>query len=198
MSSIGGFIQDGTGKGYFAQVDSSNRLGVRGTTETNYQEQSRAGDAFNVNTQLVSFASTGTTETPLLYLVNGESRDVELVNWFLAIGLSAGTFSENPLFRVYGNPSGVSGGVSIPATNRRIGSPRSFSFTARRQDSGTPLTWTPSGTPVLYQTLTQSTRAVAEVNLHLAPSSSVIVTFTSNLAASTVAAYTGFAGFVDT
>lgn len=199
MSSIGGFIQDGTGKGYFAQVDSSNKLAIRGTTETNFQENSKAGDAFNVNTQLVSFASTGTTETPLLYLVNNEAYDVELVNWFLALGLSAGTFSENPIFRAYGNPTTApSGGVAITATNRRIGSPRTFNFTARRQDSGTPLTWTPAGTPILYQTLTQSTRAVAEVNLHMAPASSVVITLTTNLAASTIAAYTGFAGFVDT
>lgn len=189
-------IQDGTGKGYFAQVDVTNKVAVRGTVESTYDERGRIGEAFNVNTQLVPFASTGTTETPLLYFVNNELADVELLNFFAAVGLSAGVFSENPIFRIYGNPSGVTGGVAVPATNRRVGSPRAFSFTAQRQDSGTPLLWTPSGTPLLFQTLTQSNRAIGTVNLHLSPSASVIVTLTSNLAASTVSAYAGFAGFV--
>jgi hypothetical protein len=192
MSSIGGIIQDGTGKGYFAQVDSDNRLAIAGTTNGAFQTASKAGTAFNVNTQLVSFASTGTTETPLLYLLNNEQYDIELVGWLVAVGLSTGTFSENPIFRVYGNPTGVTGGVAIPATNRRIGSPRAFSVTALRSP-----TWTPTGTPTLYRTQTPSGNAGPEINVHIAPASSVIVTFTSNLAAATVAAYTGFTGFVD-
>jgi hypothetical protein len=192
MSSIGGIIQDGTGKGYFAQVDSDNRLAIAGTTNGAFQTASKAGLAFNINTQLVSFASTGTTETPLLYLVNNESYDIELVGWFLTVGLASGTFSENPIFRTYANPTGVTGGTAITAINRRVGSPRTFSFTVLRSP-----TWTPTGTPMLYRTQTPSGATVSEVNLHLGPSSSVIVTFTSNLAAATVAAYTGFSGFVD-
>lgn len=189
-------IQDGTGKGYFAQVDDSNKLAVRGVTETLYDERGRVGEAFNVNTELVPFASTGTTETPLLYFKNNELAGVELVSFFIAVGLSSGLFSENPLFRVYGNPSGVTGGVAISPTNRNVGSPRSFNITAQRQDAGAPLVWAPAGTPLLYQTLTPSNRAFGAVNLNLGSSASVIVTFTSNLAASTVSAYAGFAGFV--
>lgn len=190
-------IQDGTGKGYLAQVDSTNKVAVRGVVESTYDERGKIGEAFNVNTQLVPFASTGTTETPLLYFVNNELSDVELLNFFAAVGLSSGIFSENPLFRVYANPSGVTGGVAVPVTNRRVGSPRVFNVTAQRQDAGTPLVWAPSGTPLLYQTLTQSNRAIGAVNLHLGSSARVIVTFTSNLAASTVSAYAGFAGFAD-
>lgn len=190
-------IQDGTGRGYLARVDETNRLSVRGVVETTYDNVGKVGEAFNINTQLVPFASTGTTETPLLYVQNLEVSDVELVNLFIAVGLSAGVFSENPLFRAYASPVGVAGGVSVPATNRRIGDPRTFNLNARRQDAGTPLTWTPAGTPLLYQTLTQSNRSVGAVNLHLPPSGSVIVTLTTNLAASTVSAYAGFAGFLD-
>lgn len=191
-------IQDGTGKGFMAQVDATNKVAVRGVVESTYDERGKIGEAFNVNTQLVPFASTGTTETPLLYLVNNELSDVELLNFFAAVGLSsAGVFSENPLFRVYGNPVGVTGGVDVGITNRRVGSPRTFALNVKKQDAGTPLVWAPSGTPILYQTLTQSNRAIGTVNLHLGPSASVIVTFASNLAASTVSAYAGFAGFAD-
>ena len=75
--------------------------------------------------------------------------------------------------------------------------PRTFALTVQRQDAGVPLTWTPAGTPILYQTLTQSNRSVGAVNLHLPSSASVIITLTTNLAASTVSAYAGFAGFID-
>lgn len=196
--SYANIIQDGTGKGYMAQVDDTNKLSIRGVTESTYDEQGKVGEGFNVNTFFVPFASTGTTETPLLYLTNNESKDIELVNFFVAVGLSGGTFSDNPLFKAYGNPVGtVAGGVNVTLTNRRIGSARTFLLAAKRQDSGTPLTWTPTGTPILYQTLTQSNRSFGAVNLHLPPASSIIVTFTSNLAAATVNAYAGFAGFVD-
>ena len=190
-------IQDGTGRGYLARVDDTNRLAVRGVVETTYDNLGKLGAAFNVNTQLVPFVSTGTTEVPLLYLRNLEPSDIELVNVFFAIGLSAGVFSENPLFRAYAQPVGVAGGVAVIPTNRLIGDPRTFALTVLRQDAGTPLTWTPAGTPILYQTLTQSNRSVGAVNLHLPSSASVIITLTTNLAASTVSAYAGFAGFID-
>ena len=190
-------IQDGTGRGYLARVDNTNRLAVRGVIETTYDNLGKMGAAFNVNTQLVPFVSTGTTETPLLYLRNLEPSDIELVNVFFAIGLSAGVFSENPLFRAYSNPVSVAGGVAVTPTNRLIGDPRTFALTVQRQDAGTPLTWTPAGTPILYQTLIQSNRSVGAVNLHLPSSASVIITLTTNLAASTVSAYAGFAGFID-
>lgn len=191
-------IQDGTGRGYLARVDGNNRLAIQGVIETTYDNVGKVGQAFNINTQLVPFVSTGTTETPLLYLQNLEVSDIELVNLFIAIGLSAaGVFSENPLFRAYASPAGVAGGVSLTPTNRRIGDPRTFNLNAKRQDAGVPLTWTPAGTPILYQTLTQSNRSAGAVNLHLPPSASVIVTLTTNLAASTVTAYAGFAGFID-
>lgn len=194
--SYSNLIQDGTGKGYMAQVDPSNKLAVRSVSETTYEEQGRAGNGFNINSFFVPFASTGTTETPLLYIVNSESSGIELVNFFAALGASAGIFSENPLFRVYGNPLAVTGGVTVPIANRRIGSTRVFSISAKRQDAGTPLVWTPSGTPVLYQTLTQSSRSFGAANLNLGSNAACIITLTTNLAASTVQAYAGFAGFV--
>lgn len=190
-------IQDGTGRGYLARVDDTNRLAVRGVVETTYDNLGKTGAAFNVNTQLVPFVSTGTTEVPLLYLRNLEPSDIELVNFFISVGLSAGVFTENPLFRAYANPVGVAGGVAVTPTNRLIGDPRTFALTVQRQDAGVPLTWTPAGTPILYQTLTQSNRSVGAVNLHLPSSASVIITLTTNLAASTVSAYAGLAGFID-
>jgi hypothetical protein len=188
MSSIGGIIQDGTGKGYFAQVDSSNRLRVRNVGETTYDDASMTGESFNVNTQFVSV--TVGTEFPLFYFKNNEASDVVVVAWFIGIGVAGGSPTENALMRVYGNPSSVTGGTNVTVTNRRIGDARIFAFDAKSSP-----TWTPAGTPVLYQTQTASSRVFGTVNLTLPRNASLIVTCQLN-GAQTANIYTGFTGYV--
>jgi hypothetical protein len=181
-------IQDGTGKGYFAQVDDTNRLRVRSVGETSYDDASLQGTSFNLNTQFVS-VGVG-TEFPLLYLKNNEATDAVIVAWFIGIGIAGGSPTENALLRVYGNPSGVSGGASVGVVNRRIGDARIFAF-----DALSSPTWTPSGTPVLYQTQTPSTRVFGLVNLTVPRNASLIVTCQLN-GAQTANVYTGFSGYV--
>ena len=52
------FIQDGTGKGFSAKVDSSNRLRTFSTTLSEYDFVTAQGRAFNVNTQNLTPASS--------------------------------------------------------------------------------------------------------------------------------------------
>lgn len=181
-------IQDGTGRGYLAQVDDTNRLQVRAVQETTYDDSAASGESFNVNTEFVNV--TVGTEFPLFYFKNTEPRNVVLVGWFVGIGLQGGTPTESPLLRVYGNPSSVSGGTDVVVTNRRIGSGRVFSFTAKKAP-----TWTPSGTPTLYQTQAPNSRVFGTVNLVVPPNGSVIVTCQLN-GAQTANIYTGFTGYV--
>lgn len=191
--SIGGFIQDGTGKGFLAQVNSGNQLSVRALTETEFVDQSEKGESFNVNTGFVQILVG--TETPLLYFSTAEANNVALVAWFIGLGLQGGVPTENALLRVYANPTGVSGGVAITPQNRRIGSPRSFAFTALRQDAGSPLLATPPASPLLFQTQTPSSRVFGEVNLTLPRLQSVLVTIQPN-GAQPINCYTGFSGYV--
>lgn len=191
--SIGGFIQDGTGKGYLAKVNAENQLTVRALSETEFLDQSEKGESFNLNTGFVQI--TVGTETPLLYFKTNETNNVALVAWFIGLGLQGAVPTENALLRIYANPTAVSGGVAVLPQNRRIGSPRSFDFTALRQDAGTPLLATPPSTPVLFQTQTPSSRVFGEVNLTLPRAQSVLVTLQAN-GAQPINCYTGFSGYV--
>lgn len=186
-------ITDGTGKGFLAKVDDQNRLLTRSTADTRYDEASVSGESFNLNTEFVSI--TVGTETPLLYFKNNEPNDVIVVGWFIGIGIAGGTPTEHALMRVYGGANTVSGGVDIPVTNRRIGSGRAFDFTAKRQDSGTPLSVTLPSTPVLYQTQTAASRVFGTVYLTVPRSQTLTVTCQLN-GYQTANIYTGFTGYV--
>lgn len=188
------FIQDGTGKGYLAQVSSANRLLTETINETSFISRGRAGAGFNVNTEFVSI--TVGTETPLFYLKNNESSDVVLVAWFIGTGIAGGTPTEHGLVRVYTNPTGVSGGLTVPVTNRRVGDGRTFSFDAKKQSAGTPLLATLPTTPVLYQTQTPQSRVFGEVYVTLPRAQSVVVTYQAN-GGQTINIYTGFSGYVE-
>jgi hypothetical protein len=183
------FIKDGTGKGYLAGVDSMNRLETYATTEALFDNRARAGEAFNINTELLSISSTA--ETPLLYVKNNQQSDIVLVGWF--IGTDLGTVGASlGLMRVYGNPIGLSGGSALSALNRRIGDPKVFAIDALSQP-----TWTPSGTPVLYQTQSLGSRVFGTVNIFVARAQSVVVTCEFATATTPFEIYTGFTGYVE-
>lgn len=191
--SIGNFIQDGSGTGYLAKVSDEQRLQTDAVTESSLQHAGLSAESFNVNTNFVSI--TVGTETPLFYFKNEEPVDVVLSAWFIGIGIAGGTPTENILMRVYPNPTSVSGGVAVTVQNRQVGAGRSFTFTARKQDAGTPLTATLPATPLLFQTQTPQSRVFGEVDLILPRNQSVIVTVQAN-GAQTMNIYTGFAGFL--
>lgn len=191
--SIGGFIQDGTGRGYLAKVDSNNRLEAKVVSESEFIDQTEKGESFNLNT-LYQLISVG-TETPLLYVLNNESNPLSLINWFFGLGIQGAAPTETPLLRVYANPTAVSGGVAILPQNRRFGSPRTFGVVSLRQDAGTPLLATPPSTPVLFQSGQTNNRSFGEVNLVLPQGQSLLVTVQAN-GAQPINVYTGFSGYV--
>ena len=182
------FLQDGTGKGFRAKVDNGNRLRVFSIGATLYERQAEEGKAFNINTELLSISSTA--ETPLLYVTSDEPTDIEIVGWF--IGTDFGTVGANQgLMRVYQSPTGVTGGTTVPVVNRRAGDPTVFDLTALH----TP-TWTPSGTPVLYQTHSLPQRVFGTVNLFLPRGAGLIVTCEFSTATTPFSIYTGFTGYI--
>lgn len=187
------YIQDGTGKGYLAEVTEHNQLSIAGIADTSYDAASQTGESFNINTEFVSI--TVGTETPLFYFKNNESNPAVIVGWFIGIGLAGGTATENALLRVYANPTSVSGGLDVTTVNRTIGSGRTFTFDGKKQSGGSPLTATLPSVPVLYQTQTASSRVFGNVYLTVPKGNSLIVTCQLN-GAQTANIYTGFTGFV--
>lgn len=182
------FIKDGTGRGYLTRVDADNRLRTFSATRTEYDQATVDGEAFNVNTEL--FAVNVTTELPVLYLKNNEPRDIVLPAWF--IGVDQGTLgAQNGLWRAYLSPTGVTGGNDVPPVNRRAGSARAFSLEVKRLP-----TWTPSGTPALYQTQTLNSRVFGNIFLCIPAGQSIITTVEFPTATTPFNMYTGVTGYV--
>ena len=182
-------LQDGTGRGYLAKVDSTNRLRTQTINTIEYESQSIAGEAFNINTQLVSINTT--SEYPLLITTNNETRDIILQAWFAATDTVGAVGSTLGLLRAYFGATGFSGGTAVPIVNRRSGASRSWQVEALKLP-----TWTPSGDPVLYQTHGIPQRIFGNVFLVLPPGQSVAIT--TEFAGATVpySAYAGWTGYL--
>ena len=94
-------LEDGKGSGREAQVDSSNRLRTHSVSETESLHASEEGQAFNINTGLISITGDAT----LIYFKNNEEKDfvVEAV----ALGSFEGiTHSDDPYITLVRNPTG--------------------------------------------------------------------------------------------
>jgi len=63
-------IMDGTGSGYLAKVNSDNQLLIKSVNESEAIAANQAGDAYNLNTGIVSL--TNAVDTPLIYVKNNE------------------------------------------------------------------------------------------------------------------------------
>lgn len=186
-------IQDGTGKSYFARVDDENRLSVRSVSDTTIIHESGQGNAWNINTQNVSVSAAG--ENALLYFKNNATNDAVITNVFIGIGTGTGTATDNALIRCYTNPTGgtlISGGGAVTVVNRRIGSGRTFNYTALSGSSGSTITGQ-AATPILYQTQTASSRVAGDVNLTVPNGQSVA--FTVDLKGISANVYFGLAGY---
>jgi hypothetical protein len=51
---MGRTVQDGTGRGYHAKVDANFRLHTQSVTDTAEQAANREGDAYNINTGVIT------------------------------------------------------------------------------------------------------------------------------------------------
>lgn len=186
-------IQDGTGTGYFARVDSENRLDVRAVSDATIIHESGQGNAWNINTQNVSVSSAG--ENALLYFKNNSSQDAVVASLFIGIGTGTGTATDNALIRAYVNPTGgtlISGGGAVTVVNRRIGSGRTFNYTVLSGSSGSTITGQ-AATPILYQTQTASSRVAGDVNLTVPKGQSIALTV--DLKGISANVYFGLAGY---
>ena len=188
-------IEDGTGKGFVAQVTSSNLLKVASQTTSAFDEASIVGEAFNVNTLLQTM---GAGNTALLRVTNNESNPIVLVGWFIgANGLTV--TADSPLIAVYGGVTGFSGAeTAVPVVNRNVGSARAFNITAARP-STYPQTLVGAATnPVLYQTQSATGCVFGSVFISVSRGASVGIELTTT-GAGTISGgqiYTGFTGYV--
>jgi hypothetical protein len=188
-------IQDGTGKGYLARVDDRNRVRTRAVTESEFDQATLEGEAFNINTLLQTM---GAGNSALFRLKNNESRSIVLVGWFIGTdGLT--TTADNPLVSVYGGVTGFSGAeTAVPVVNRNLGSARTFNVESFRPTTYPQTLVGAAAAPVLYQTQGASARAFGNVFITVPSGASVGIQIetTGAGAISGGKIYTGFTGYV--
>jgi len=193
--SFSNLIQDGTGQGYLAQVDNRNRVRTRAVTESEFDQATLEGEAFNINTLLQTM---GAGNSALFRLTNNESRSIVLVGWFIGTdGIT--TSADNPLVAVYGEVTGFSGAeTAVPVVNRQVGSARAFSITAARPTTYPQTLVGAAAAPVLYQTQGATARTFGNVFITVPSGASVGIEL-STTGAGTISGgkiYTGFTGYV--
>ena len=184
-------IEDGSGKGFSAQVDEDLKLRTRSVTESEFDKSTTDGNAFNINTFFLTV--TGSTETPLLYIKNNEDQDLVVAAWFIGTDNSAGSATRLSLLKVYPNVTTgtiISSGGDVEAVNRAIGS--SGTLNADIKSGGDGFTASVAGiTPVLFQTQGSSARAFGTVQLVVKKGGSLTVTY-QQYGLTSIDIYTGF------
>ena len=189
-------IEDGTGKGFFGQVTSSNAVRTQGVNITAFDEATKAGEAFNINTLLQTM---GAGNTALLRLTNNETNPLVIVGWF--IGSDGLTLtSGNPLLAVYGGVTGFSGAeTAVPVVNRNVGSARTFSIDVARPSTFPQTLVNAAANPVLYQTQGATARAFGTVFITVPRGGSVGIEIESTDGGGAISGgqiYTGFTGYI--
>ena len=110
-------FRDGTGSGYKAKVDSTNRITTRSIQQGEIIEATNNGDGFNIHTGLVDFATAAATDSALLYFKNNEPRDF-IINNFIITCNNTGTLGDSVYCKFVRNPTAgtiVTGAVNVAA-----------------------------------------------------------------------------------
>lgn len=135
-------IVDGTGSGLKAKVDGNNRITVASVVSTETQEAAHIGDAYNINTGVITL--TNATETPVLYLKNNETADIHITGTAFGFWTSTAGSPTDLQIKIIRNPTAgtiVSGGTAIAInSNRNYGSQRTLTVDAYVGATGDTMT----------------------------------------------------------
>ena len=169
-------IEDGTGSGKMAKVNSGQRLYTRSVSNTEGQEANFDGDAYNINTGYITL--TNATETPILYVKNNE--DENLMIDAIAFGVqpsTGGSSTELAYATVVRNPTGgtiISNETDVDInSNRNYGSQNTATVDAYKGATGDTLSG--GGDHIILQLGTG--RAFASINEILEKGSSLAIKF---------------------
>ena len=135
-------IDDGTGKGISAKVDSDYRLYTNAVTREEVQLSVYLGSGFNINTGLVDVTNAG-VDNAIWYLKNDGSEDVVIYEILIILGTSTGGVGDGTL-KVIRNPTGgtiVSGALTVEANvNRNFSSSNALEVITYKGATGSTLT----------------------------------------------------------
>lgn len=178
-------IEDGTGDGKSAKVDSNKRLHVQAITEAEAVQAAELGDSYNLNTGLISITGDAT----LIYLKNNEDKDI--VVEALALGSFEGiTHSDDPYITIVRNP--LAGDLISDATaismnqNRNFGSTKTLLADAYKGKVSGTVT---GGNDAAILQVTPGGRSFYTINFILPKGASMAVKLTANVSSGTANYY---------
>jgi hypothetical protein len=178
------FIDDGTGKGYQAKVDNTNKIEIHGVSITEAIEAVEVGDAYSINTGVIGL--TNSTASGVLYVKNNEDRDLEIDAIAVGIG-SAGTVTESSLISVIKNPTSVSFSTDVDMkTNRNFGSSQELTVDAYKGAQGATVT---GGTQLAIFYQAKGGRLFAPIDLTIPKGNSIAITIDTNTSSGTSNVY---------
>ena len=119
-------VQDGTGQGFTAKVDKTNRLLTRSASQNHASEETALGNGYNFNTGSITLTSAN--KSALVYAQNGETDPLVITGFFYLIGEST-SGSGNMLIQVERNPTGgtITSGTDQAPVNRNFSSSNTLS-----------------------------------------------------------------------
>lgn len=185
------YIQDGSGSGYRAKVDSKNRVHSLAISETAGTEASTNGDLYNVNTGTITLTTANASS--LLYMKNTDSVSWIFNRVFYNAGESTGGTGEF-LAEVIANATTgtlITAGTDLDPYNLNFGSSKELTSTTKKGSEGSTLTngdarvstiIPASGTRVL----------IAFDSIIVEPGSSISVTITPQTGNTSMAIQVGF------
>jgi hypothetical protein len=192
---MGFHIEDGTGKGNSLRVDPANRANVAGKTRSYGEDATTRGDAFNINSGLVTL--TGVDEQGILYFKNNETRDFHISAIVAILGPSTGgSTSDTTRVRFYKNPT--TGTLISEATaadtvsNRNFGSSLTLTADVYKGDGSATVT---DGSVHLESLVNPGNRVFFSIDEVLTKGDSIAITYEpndSNTSMKTMAAIIGY------
>ena len=112
-------IADGSGRGFEAKVDSTNRLLVEGVALSIAEEAVLFGVRFEIGAALTL---TGTAETALIYLENQQDRNLIIDRFEFGGDASTGGTSDAMNLKLYTTPTGITNSTAGQSVNSNFGS----------------------------------------------------------------------------
>lgn len=185
-------IEDGKGSGKDAQVDDQNRLRTHAITETENVHSAEEGNAYNLNTGLISITGDAT----MMYFKNNEEADFQIEA--IALGASTGiTHSASPYLTLVRNPTGgdiISDATAIAQNgNRNFGSSNTLLADVYKGKVGGTCT---GGDDIAILQVTPSGRSFYTINFILPKGTSMGIKLTANVSSGSANYYCAIVGHV--
>lgn len=175
---MGFHIEDGTGSGKAAKVNTDNQLEVRSVTQSSFERATSGGNSFNINTGLITLTSAG--ESGILYVKNTSStKNIRVDGVVVILGPSTGgATTDTTHIRFYKNPTTgtlISGASAVSdESNRNFGSGITLEADSYKGAEGNTIT---DGTTHIQSLVSPGNRVFFSIDEVLQPGNSTAVSY---------------------